>query len=1678
MRKVIGLGKKRKNFLRVITIFMLSVFSLLELIPITLPIAIAGEEVSTVKIFVIHSATSTKMANDAAHQVMDLFNAARPDLVSFKVRNTAQVDAMGNDELKQLIEEADIVICHWIGTVTSNQKIINLVNTYPDIVTNKPNKLFIMLETGAQLTKLSKINGQTIFAGVPDTDIEKILTDLKNADINKLNNWKTTYPQIADWIDLALYQAAKGTMNYLNMYKSALKKYAKLNDGAWQTLWRAEWEPQPYLVMPNEFLYRKGKIYTTLAAYLNDYPLNPAQPTVGIVEMTSPALAGNMDHFEALIEKFTEKGLNVIPVVGAYSGTVNGQPANIYSAMVKFFTDAPTTADYERDPASYPAKIDALVSCFYFTLGSGFVSQTNKFLDNINVPVFRAITTTKRTEADWLVSDDGLSWSDTYYQIGIAETQGIIEPVLIATTEEETDQITGAVLTRYRPIGERVEKVVNRVYNWTKLKYASNAEKRVALVYYNYPPGKNNIGASYLNVPDSIIEILERLRQEGYNVGEVPANADELLKMMFERGLNVATWAPGELEKLADKAILWDAEEYTAWFNNLHPLAKKEVVEGPVGYIEEIIKLAVSKGAAKETALKTIDKWKAEMTSLVNTYPEKAQQAAALIEQMAGALTEVVNGNETAWTAFASAKKEFLGLSLPGLTGWGEPPGNIMTVERNGKKYIVIPGMYFGNIFVGPEPQRGWEADANKLYHSTIVPPPHNYLAWYAWVNQKFNADAQIHLGRHATYEWLPRKQVALTNADYSDIMIADKPSLYIYIVDGVGEGLQAKRRGLAVIISHLTPPMTTTALYGGLLELANLVNQYEKTAEGNPLKEQYAEAIWAKVKETHLDEEMDVDPDKIAAEDLVEKVEDYLYELQQMLMPLGLHTFGKPWDDEKIAFLARAMVSVDAGETSPSFQHLLAEAMGWNWEKLTLSQAKELDDRAYDLILQVISGEKTVAEAVAGLTDDSNLQQKLQDCLSRAVGYAEKIKLSFSNEMDALVEGLAGRYITPSTGNDPIRNPDALPTGRNFYGLSEEQIPTKVAWELGKKIADGELAKVNPYPEKIAAVVWCVETARDDGTMVSFVLRMLGVEPVWSGSTVQRVKATPLTQLNRPRIDVVVTTSGLFRDLFPRVAVNLDRAYRVALAASYHTIVADYPELQPSLDYVLQTLVDAKYTDFKGNDPLEQNYVAKHWVELARRYINQGVDPKVAAELAITRIFGPPVGDYGAGVNHAVEQPWTWNEREKLADLYLGRMGHSYTERGWGNTNVDLFKDLLTGINLAYHSRSTNLYGVLDNDDYFDYFGGLSLAIEKINGSAPDLNVLYYANPANPQTMSLQAFMMREMRTRYLNPEWIKGMMEEGYSGARTISEKFFAHLWGWQVTIPELVQDWLWQELVDVYVRDKYNIGISDWLATDNRVYSLIDITGTMLTAIQKGFWQADEATIKEIADTWAKAIVQGGVNCAAASCGNLELCRWATAYIDSFLLLKLNEIISNATHQAILTSEQIAALLPQKDQSTSTDSTSETTNTDMTSGTPSTDTSTGTPDEGQLSSDQPSGKPPASQNTTPGTPSVGESAQTPQLTVSPVPRAFAGGGNSGQAQMRLAEKATGASLQTDTLMRKKEEAQTSSAGPGKGMRAYEISKEGGKGRTVPVLAYALAGVALLLLLGAGVASYFRRA
>ena len=411
------------------------------------------------------------------------------------------------------------------------------------------------------------------------------------------------------------------------------------------------------------------------------------------------------------------------------------------------------------------------------------------------------------------------------------------------------------------------------------------------------------------------------------------------------------------------------------------------------------------------------------------------------------------------------------------------------------------------------------------------------------------------------------------------------------------------------------------------------------------------------------------------------------------------------------------------------------------------------------------------------------------------------------------------------------------------------------------------------------------------------------------------------LEDLTRPdgwthkRIDVTVITSGLFRDLYSSQSILMDNAYRMALARSYLTMTRNATlmsnsQLKEALEGVMQSI------NYYGvsNEALSDNYVAQHWIEDTLYYLSVGYNATYAGECAITRIFAPPNGDYGAGISKLVSMSWTWNDTSELADFYLGRMGNMYSKNYWGDTNPLVFLRALSNSDTIVASRNTNQYGVLDNDDFFDYWGGLSMTVEEISGKTPKFNVLMYADKNNAYLSSLEEVMYREIAARYDNPDWIKGMMGEGYSGARYMSNKFVSNLHGWQITRPSAVTDDLWNRVYNTYYKDKYGIGVKDWLMSGNNAYSMISMSGTMLTTIHDGYWNANDATIRDIANTWAQATVQNGVACCDCSCGNIAMMQWAVQYVNPDILAQLLPKLYEATKNPVFANNTQTTVPPE--------------------------------------------------------------------------------------------------------------------------------------------------------------------
>ena len=1467
----------------------------------------------------------TNIFDSAANEVLNNYSN-----VNIQVRSSNQISTMKEDELYELVDKSDIVMANWL-TTDADSVFTNLLLKYPNL-SNK--EMFLILETSSSsqlktfnLVKNSTINYHKIF------DDSTYTADFLNEYFQTTKRGQS-YTSVNDYLTNGNGNKVDSKYNQAVLYKDCNDKENQINQILWALNtcgFNCQYANPVFHQSYQYGIYREK--YMSLEEYKKQYFNSSRKYTVGLLESNMYVSSASLEPYYALIKSLESKGANVIPVVAA------GGSDDQYKVMVEYFTNAPDYQSFLDNPSEYESHVDAIVSMPAYGIGGTLFDKVTEFFETAGVQVFRAVHSDYVNNGEWELSTTGLpgNRSDKWWHVAIGEAQGIIEATFVGGVTHEISPNTGAERSGYKPHDTNIDLLTNRIVSWIDLKYTENADKKISLIYYNYPPGKQNIGSSYLDSITSIYNLLLALKTEGYDVGELPENTSQLEDMIIKCGINVATWAPGELEKLANRSnvVLLPVSEYIGWFENLQPISKLQVVEGPVAYIGELSRNAIAINYT-DPMDERLTEWYSEIIALL---PDNyTSQAVPILDNIVASLKQYLKtGLESDYDVFLKYKKQWADLNVPGLNGWGDAPGNIMTVWRNGTQYFVIPGLTFGNVFVAPEPQRGWEADSDALYHSSAVAPTHQYLAAYYYF-QEYYPQSMVFVGRHATHEWLPGKEVLLSSTDYGSIVVGDTPQIYFYISDGLGEGIQAKRRGFAVMISHLTSPLAYTQLYGNLTSLANLINEYE-----NSLNQSSKDALVSEIR--HLVEtnnyvhSMGISNDtfnKLSSDDVVSTVDSFIKSVQNEIYTWGLHAIGQNWTDKDIGLSVSTALSQQFtynGVTTSLYDEIAQIKYSKKYNELNSLERDIVMNLSSDVVISLIYYSSNEVAQVLGVNSSS-----LIAAFDYAKLYISLIKLSVNEEINSFIDALNGKYIAPGPAGD-VLDVNSLPTGGNFFHDQSQELPTAEAYEYGSVLTLLALEGLTDDTEKLVMGIWCVETARDNGALISVVLYLLGMEPIYSsspsaGGYVQvgndedhddhehdddevsvgvKTRIMPsvikLNDLTRPdgwakkRIDVTVITSGNFRDLYSTQAILMDNAFRVALARSYMYIL-DNDELMNSkwakdieegLDQIMASI------DYYGvgGESFEENYVAKHWINDFIYYKELGYNTTYAAECAITRIFAPPNGDYGAGIAKSVSLSWTWNDTDELADFYLGRMGNMYSRFYWGETNPLVFARALNNTNDLIVSRNTNVYGVLDNDDFFDYWGGLSMTMAYVNGNTPNMNVLMYGNKNTPYTTSIEQAIAKEIITRYSNPDWISGMMQEGYSGARYISNKFLTDLLGWSVTRPEAVSNYMWDDAYGVYFNDKYGIGVSDWLKTGNNNYAFISSAGTMLTAAYEGYWKTDSATISDIANQWAEAVIANGVACCDCSCGNIAMMKWAVDFINPDLLAKFADQVFQATN-----------------------------------------------------------------------------------------------------------------------------------------------------------------------------------
>ncbi|MGM0388181.1 MAG: cobaltochelatase subunit CobN [Natrinema limicola] len=801
---------------------------------------------------------------------------------------------------------------------------------------------------------------------------------------------------------------------------------------------------------------------------------------------------------------------------------------------------------------------------------------------------------------------------------------------------------------------------------------------------------------------------------------------------------------------------------------------------------------------------------------------------------------------------------------------WGEVPD----------RPFAIPGVEFGNVLVTVQPPRGFGMDPSKVYHDSDLQPPHDYYAFYGWLRNTFEADGVVHLGTHGSLEWLPGKTVGLNGASAPDQLIDDIPNVYPYIVNNPGEGTQAKRRSYAAIVDYLTPVMRSAGTYDELSELEELANQYREAGMEDARAddgEHLETLIREKVEELDLavelgitgtiDEKADVrgpdeagstlaegevEGDDLAIDELVERVHEYLTDVKTTQIRLGLHTMSEPPEGERLVEYLVALTRLE-NPGSPSLRESVAGTLGVDYEKMLDSPGEydealgmtyaEAADIVYETSVDLLETladhdfDVPVSELEGGPDDEVNINlmivdletigdakakpgahDDLREVLAYVCEEAQPRVQGAEDEIPRTADALSGEYVPPGGSGAPTRGGvDLLPTARNFYTLDPRKVPAKAAWQVGKEVAEGVLERHHDengeYPEEIGVVAWGTPTVRTRGETIAQVLAMMGVEPQWTDAgRIDDVEPIPLEDLDRPRIDVTTRVSGLFRDAFPAAA----------------GVIHDAVDAVVDLD-----------------EPHEMNYVKKHVEEeQAELEDEEGLDEKEARKAAKHRVFTTTPGGYGAGTNKAVDEG-NWDDRSDLASVYVQWGGYAMGSRGRVSDAHDSFERRLSSVDATVKLEDTMEQDEFDSSDWYAFHGGFISAVSEISGEEPASYVGDSSDPDNVDVYTNEEKVRKAMRSRVLNPDWLESMEEHGYKGAGDLSTTVDVTL-GWDATTG-VVSDTLWEEVAEKFAFDEDR---QEWMR-DVNPWALESITDTLLEAIERDLWDADDETIDRLRD-----------------------------------------------------------------------------------------------------------------------------------------------------------------------------------------------------------------------------------
>ncbi len=1169
------------------------------------------------------------------------------------------------------------------------------------------------------------------------------------------------------------YIVKNGEKNFTNMLKYIAREVGGLKGIEVE-------EPED---IPWEGLYHPEApgIFETVGRYLEWYnSYRSYESYIGILLSRHYWINDNLEVEKTLIRELESLGLGVIP---AFSYSVKDKELGTKGS-------GEVVRECFLDKKGKP-RIDALIRLQMFFLGSGrenageidkeIAKEGVDILKKFDVPVFAPVTSYYKTIEEWEKDGyqglgEGIGWS-----IAMPEFEGRIEPIIIGGAERGANGIEDRM-----PIEDRCKKLAQRVANWIRLQQKPVQERKVAFILHNNPCASVEAtvgGGAHLNTLESVARVMHRMREAGYSV-KPPVDGKELITTIMDR---------------------------------------KAISEFRWTTVDEIVKKG---GVLKQVTKEEYEEW-------FHTLSSKVQ------ERMNNA--------------------------------WGNPPGEEVNGVPPAMVYdgkILVTGVQYGNAVVCVQPKRGCagarcDGQVCKILHDPDIPPPHQYMATYRYLEYDFRVDVIVHVGTHGNLEFLPGKGTALSKDCYPDIGIGNIPHLYIYNADNPPEGTIAKRRSYATLVDHMQTVMTQGGLYEELEELGRFLGEYEQVKDIDPGRAHALQhLIMEVIRKTNLDKEIKIyhrDTEgtesiestekpfkKVALSELSDDVvhsipfDEIAKEAHGALsltrntqIQDGMHTFGQLPEGEKRVDFINSILRYDAGE-DVSLRKIVAGMMGMNLSDLLKDGSKVCPHhkRSYGELLEEVD---TICKEFIRrmMSDGKDLSRLVREVLGerlKKANYIDRLgliqerladlnrRIDESQEIDSLLHGFEGGYIPPGPSGLITRGrDDILPTGRNFYSLDPHRIPTKAAWEVGKKLAKAVIEKhkkeEGKLPENVAIYWMCNDIMWADGEGMAQIFYLLGVQPVWQpNGRIKGFEIIPLEKLGRPRIDVTIRVSGITRDNFPNCIDLVDEAIQA---------VASLPE------------------------QLEMNFVRKHSLSQVEE-AGESQENKDAWRNATLRVFASKPGTYQAGTQLAVYAS-AWKDEKDLSDVFVYWNGYAYGKGIFGEEKHRQLAENLKTVDITYNKVVSDEYDLFGCCCYFGTHGGMTAAARHLSGKQVKT---YYGDTREPEHIEVRDMadeIRRVVRTKLLNPKWIEGMKRHGYKGAGDISKRI-GRVYGWEATTQE-VDDWIFDDIASTFMLNEENKKFFE----ENNPWALEEIGRRLLEAHQRGLWDADPEVLEGLKNAY---------------------------------------------------------------------------------------------------------------------------------------------------------------------------------------------------------------------------------